>query len=96
MDGQDVEFASERGGYYRLAFGGEKTRCIGYHASDKILEARVKALYLFMPVADPSRCITIRTIGDLCKDMLKYLNAAALEKLYYGERLDHQVRRNAS
>lgn len=39
VDGQDVETSAEAGGYYRLAFGGEQTNCIGYHASEDTVQA---------------------------------------------------------
>lgn len=39
VGGQDVETSAEAGGYYRLAFGGEETTCIGYHATEDIVQA---------------------------------------------------------
>lgn len=39
VTGQDVETFAGSAGYYRLAFGGEETSCIGYHASEETVEA---------------------------------------------------------
>lgn len=39
VGGHDVETAAEAGGYYRLAFGGEETTCIGYHATEDTVQA---------------------------------------------------------
>lgn len=34
-----MEDSSQKAGYYRLAFGGEETSCIGYHASEINVQA---------------------------------------------------------
>jgi len=39
VSGQDVETSDDAGGYYRLAFGGEETACIGYHATEDAVKA---------------------------------------------------------
>lgn len=35
-----METSAKAGGYYRLAFGGEQTSCIGYHATEENVQAR--------------------------------------------------------
>lgn len=37
--GHNVETSAEVEGYYRLAFGGEETSCIGYHATEDTVQA---------------------------------------------------------
>lgn len=44
VTGQDVETSAGRAGYYRLAFGGEETSCIGYHASEETVEASTEGV----------------------------------------------------
>ncbi|CAM9983877.1 unnamed protein product, partial [Ectocarpus fasciculatus] len=70
VTGQDVETSAGRAGYYRLAFGGEETSCIGYHASEETQEALEE-----IPSIDEEGGVTVRRDGD-----------GKLERWHYGYR----------
>eukprot|EP00752_Nemacystus_decipiens_P010621 g9459.t1 len=44
VTGQNVETSAEAAGYYRLAFGGEETSCIGYHATEDTVQEALEQL----------------------------------------------------
>ncbi|CBJ49166.1 hypothetical protein Esi_0207_0025 [Ectocarpus siliculosus] len=60
VTGQDVETFAGRAGYYRLAFGGEETSCIGYHASEETVEEALEE----MSSIDEEGGVTVRRDGD--------------------------------
>lgn len=59
-----MESSTGVGGYYRLAFGGEETECIGYHASSDSLQVS-KAEGIAPPIHGTD--LVDRVLGKVCR-----------------------------